>query len=181
MTIKYTTLWEILMKAFELEGFLAIGQMDSAMLVLVRAKPDSVFSEDARVSSLKFWGRVEAECNKLGLTFSAIVAEEVVNMLSQPKVKSGQLKQLTQTLTGRIIDELKQRMFLCIESDKQSLFLGENLFGSEVESAFPSAIFDIEEAGKGLALERWTAAVFHSMRILEIGLSVLARAVGVVQ
>ncbi|MCM2472884.1 hypothetical protein HGO38_05255 [Rhizobium sp. CG5] len=48
-------------------------------------------------------------------------------------------------------------------------------FGEAVDAAFPSASYDIAEAAKCLALSRWTASVMHSMRVLELGLTMLGR------
>jgi HEPN domain-containing protein len=48
------------------------------------------------------------------------------------------------------------------------------LFGVVVADRFSDATFDISEAGKCLALGRYTASVFHSMRVLELGLQSLA-------
>lgn len=53
------------------------------------------------------------------------------------------------------------------------------LFGEEVDDAFPSSAEDIAEAGKCLAVARWTAAVMHLMRALEPALAALAAHVGV--
>jgi hypothetical protein len=53
------------------------------------------------------------------------------------------------------------------------------LFGDEVFNKFPSANNDIFEAGTCLALERGTATVMHLMRVVEVGLKVLASTVGV--
>ena len=47
-------------------------------------------------------------------------------------------------------------------------------FGGDVAEAFPSAIYDIQEASRCRALERWTACVMHSMRALEPALLSLA-------
>lgn len=63
-------------------------------------------------------------------------------------------------------------IYFAIEPDKQSL-LEKNLFGEKVAAVFSSAVFDIEEAGKCLVFERWTASVFHLMRVMEVGLRVL--------
>jgi hypothetical protein len=60
-----------------------------------------------------------------------------------------------------------------------------DLYGSptkdwqDVLSAFPSTLVDVEEAGRCFALGRYTASVFHSMRILEIGLAALGQEFGV--
>jgi hypothetical protein len=54
-----------------------------------------------------------------------------------------------------------------------------HIFGSPVAGAFPSAAFDIAEAGTCLSLARGTASVFHLMRVLEIGLTTLGAPFGV--
>src|SRR5271168_5169670 len=51
----------------------------------------------------------------------------------------------------------------------------ECLFGAEVAAKFPCVIYDIEEAGKCLALDRSTASAFHSIRCLEAGIRALSR------
>lgn len=53
------------------------------------------------------------------------------------------------------------------------------LFGAEVQSQFPSAVYEIEEAAKCLAVGRSTAGVFHLMRVMEVGIHAAARCLGV--
>ncbi|WP_373473523.1 hypothetical protein [Sphingorhabdus lacus] len=71
--------------------------------------------------------------------------------------------------------ELGQRFFIKLRGANKELYDQEyGLFGEEVDDAFPDAIADISEAGKCLALERWTATVFHLMRAMEVGVATLA-------
>jgi hypothetical protein len=50
------------------------------------------------------------------------------------------------------------------------------LFGADFAQKFNSAgTYELEEAGKCLALDRATASVFHLMRIMEIGIRALAK------
>ena len=51
-------------------------------------------------------------------------------------------------------------------------------FGEQVNEGFPSARYDISEAGRCLALRRSTACVSHLMRALEVALASLANALG---
>ena len=52
--------------------------------------------------------------------------------------------------------------------DGAELFRQKNpFFGDKVEDAFPRVAEDISEAGKCLALDRSTSAVFHLMRAME--------------
>jgi hypothetical protein len=58
--------------------------------------------------------------------------------------------------------------------------LGEGLAPMrDVIKAFPSAEEELREAGKCFAFGRFTACVFHSMRVLEFGLASLATALNV--
>ena len=68
-------------------------------------------------------------------------------------------------------------VYYALEPDKQHFVNKPDLFGENVANSFPSTVFDIEEAGKCLAFSRQTACVFHLMRVLEIGLYSLARAI----
>jgi hypothetical protein len=53
------------------------------------------------------------------------------------------------------------------------------LMGDEVSRVFVDAAYDIAEAGKCLALDRSTAAVFHAMRAMEIAVGVFGINFGV--
>ena len=64
-------------------------------------------------------------------------------------------------------------MFFYI-SDHVGLLSDPLPFGESVDEAFPSARYDISEAGHCLALRRPTACIVHLMRALEVGLSYLA-------
>lgn len=74
-----------------------------------------------------------------------------------------------------IKDELRERLFMFIPQDDAEWFEKKDGFGIEVSTAFHSAIEDIKEAGTCYATGRYTACVFHLMRILEHGLKALAK------
>jgi hypothetical protein len=67
-----------------------------------------------------------------------------------------------------------------VVNDERARFIepDEPLFGPDVDLKFPSAAADIEEAGSCLALGRSTAAVFHLMRVMEVGLRALNACIG---
>jgi hypothetical protein len=75
---------------------------------------------------------------------------------------------------------MDKQCFLELRSDKiDFLRQSKPLFGDNFALKFPSAAFDLDEAGKCLAFERPTAAVFHLMRLMEIGLKATARCLGI--
>ncbi len=71
-----------------------------------------------------------------------------------------------------------QKAVLLSPSDVRMISNETLLFGEEVFDAFSFAREDIEEAGKCLAFQRSTAAVFHLMRALESATQVIARKLG---
>lgn len=52
-------------------------------------------------------------------------------------------------------------------------------FGKTVHRAFKTSRYDIEQAAKCLATDRYTASVFHGLRVLESGLNALAMSMGI--
>ena len=82
---------------------------------------------------------------------------------------------LLKELPNDIVGELANSYFLMIRSDRRALYEQPSPpFGVEVAERFPDASYDISAAGRCMALDEWTAAVFHLMRVAEIGLTGLA-------
>jgi HEPN domain-containing protein len=68
--------------------------------------------------------------------------------------------------------DLEERYFFRVVAEKQSHYGAD--FGPEITASFPSAAADIREANTCFALERYSAAIFHSMRAVEVALRALA-------
>ena len=83
-------------------------------------------------------------------------------------------------LSGCLKHESATKVALSVPPDKAHLYSpGAPLFGVDVSNAFASMEYDIEEAGKCLALERGTACVFHLMRTTECAIGATARCLGI--
>ena len=131
---------------------------------------------DGAVQSLK------KQLRDMGLQVSAKKAEQVHIGLTNVKLKEVDawgvvLKRNCEELRERVAHELEGKALYYI-SDRVDLLSEEPLFGDKVDGAFPSAQYDISEAGRCLALKRSTACVGHLMRALEVALSSLAKALG---
>ncbi|MBN8979786.1 MAG: hypothetical protein J0I29_00710, partial [Rhizobiales bacterium] len=114
------------------------------------------------------------------MSFPSVIAQS--NRLSNalknnagPKEVKGILKELK----TRLLDELNERLFLYVKPESVHFYNQPMLMGKDVNERFPQAIDDIEEAGKCLALGQGTACVLHTMRVLEVGLKALAKALGI--
>ncbi len=76
-------------------------------------------------------------------------------------------------------NELASTLFLSIPASHREYFESSAPFGKEVQNKYPEAERDILSAGRCLALDEWTATVFHLMRALEHGLRDMARHVAI--
>ncbi|MGZ5442743.1 MAG: hypothetical protein ACXW5U_11970 [Thermoanaerobaculia bacterium] len=142
---------------------------------------------------------VADSCRSVGLALSAKYASEIVQLVNETPSLRESLAVLARThaapsreslapaefqreveiLRKRIDDELAEREFFVLDDRHRSYFHEVALFGSVVADAFPGAAYDIEEAGKCLALGRATAGVYHLMRVMERGLRATGKALGI--
>jgi hypothetical protein len=128
---------------------------------------------------------VIAEFRTIGLDISAETAEDIVREIERPSDTHNcqWLRDKVRDLEKLAERELKGKAFFYVSADRAKFFprsdTGFHIFGELVAKAFPSAIRDVSEAGTCLALARGNGCVFHLMRVLEIGLSVLGAVFGV--
>ena len=179
----YTTLWDI-MKSFDPLEFMGltynIGMTHAVVVPPIKQKANSSSPSGKRISNkeekgiLSFYRRFEKTCIKLDLHMSAKAARRLINEVSEYSLTYGEFHELCQELKRRLRDEMELMAFYSVEPSKKDFLTNENPFGDAVAEAFPSAIEDIKNAAKCLAFDQWTASVLHSMRVLEIGLGVLA-------
>lgn len=76
-------------------------------------------------------------------------------------------------------DELNRRVVLFMPASRAPYFSGDNLFGAKVAFAFPHMADDIDEAGKCFATGRYTASVYHLMRVMEAGVKAFGARLGI--
>ena len=76
-------------------------------------------------------------------------------------------------------NELEKKKFAFIPQQNAVYFEQEKLFGPTVFDAFETARQDIKDAGYCLSADLNTAAVFHLMRVVNIGARALAHSLGI--
>jgi HEPN domain-containing protein len=81
-------------------------------------------------------------------------------------------------LRWTIEQELNEKFFLFLTTEEAKLFNNAEPCGPKVAAAFPSANNELKEAAECIAINKGTAAVFHCMRAVEIGIKALASDVG---
>lgn len=119
-------------------------------------------------------------CLDLDLPMSSLHAIQLLETISTPgaagMLGSGQAQRIVTMLSVTIENETSLRTFFAVSPERAKYYVaeGQHLFGDKVEKAFRSTVFDSAEAGRCFALGRYTASVFHLMRVLELGLGVMA-------
>ena len=151
--------------------------------VFALPKPIDDLAKDKAVKSLK---SVAKEFEGIGLRISAETAREVAAELESPKPGP---KRNFQWLMDKVKDisdlskkEIEGKAFFYVPAERAKFFpkaKNPYVFGKEVGQAFPGAFQDVAESGVCLSLDRGSACVFHLMRVLEIGLTVLGAKFGV--
>lgn len=144
---------------------------------------EAIFNKHAeRVEDAEGWqsmlDHVLRRCTEIGLNESGKQVTRLVRKL-RAGVKNEELARDVNSLRERIMDELEDRAFYYVNKECVDLYNAKEPFGANVASKLPSAISDIEEAGKCLAMGRYTACVFHLMRVMEASVKALATSIGV--
>jgi hypothetical protein len=123
--------------------------------------------------------QIEKQCRSIGLPLSADTASTASKKLentSGTKVNYQWLRDKVSDLKDLIGREMSQHGFFYISPDKSKYWpkmADRHAFGDSVADAFSSSVFDAHSSAVCLAIGLGTASVFHSMRVLEIGLSAL--------
>ncbi len=151
------------------------GYVDTCFLMVSHP-----FSEVSQKDIMHRLSVVHAVADALGLQQTGKLIARIREELKTSEVTDAYADKILEPLDNlqeRIKDESESIKLLYIQPHLFKYYApAEPLFGVAVSDRFPSATYDIEEAGKCFALGRNTAAVLHLMRVLEVGLHVLRKA-----
>lgn len=122
---------------------------------------------------------MEKSCSRISLALSVKAIKRAIERLSRSPSQEI-IKEMLGEIDQRITDEMEDNLFMFIPQDRAVFYDSKELFGAEVNATFPELQFDIVEAGNCFASGRGTAAIFHLMRIMEVGVQKLGDTLGVV-
>jgi len=165
---RVTTLLRHMRTAIDSEGSV-FADSDGGLIIRPLDNPDVLGPMADRLAQL----RIHLNVLNCQITLKAVEELEVSianNPFTFEKLKWG-LDDIDTTLRR----ELSETKVFVLEGSRQNYYEPrEPLFGHEFETRFPSAAFDLDEAAKSYALGRSTAAAFHLMRVVEIGIRAVA-------
>jgi hypothetical protein len=138
----------------------------------------------AREKAMSSLPHVQEEFERIGLSIFAETAKELQESLSKTAVRRSfqWLHDQVEVVEKIAEKELRGKFFLYIPPERARFWpnTGQpNVFGETVADKFPSTSFDVANSGVCLATMMSTAAVFHLMRVMEIGLAALGKVFGV--
>lgn len=127
---------------------------------------------------------MEEHFRKINLIITAETIQELIVKLNAPPSPQNfqWLIDQIEAIENLARKELRGKCFMYIPPERTKFWptvKAPNIFGERVADRFPSATFDIHNGGICLATSLCTAAVFHLMRILEIGLTAMGQQFGV--
>jgi hypothetical protein len=126
-----------------------------------------------RADDLRLCGKL---CSEINLRLADKLLTDMLRDFDDGKIPNkARFDGSMEELAERIADEMSLHLLLFVPPERAGYYENKCHFGMDVADKFPSAISDVEEAGKCLALGRGTACVFHLMRVMEIGLKALAK------
>jgi hypothetical protein len=117
----------------------------------------------------------------LNASITQMAVEELKEQLSSPYLTFEHIHTGFDDITKTLKRELSTAVVLALDNQERALFKPLfPLFGEDFALRFQNqGLFELSEAAKCLALDRPTAAVFHLMRIMEIGIRAIADCLGI--
>lgn len=167
MNSRYITLGELL-RRFKAEITLSVAGLVAEIEAMKKYEPNQlldVCSRQDREEVRSLLVLIQPNLKDMGLRFSLAEITTTLLILDNPQTRNRTVTERMTSILNRITDELESSLLFSIKEDKRHFVENIRSFGDEVAGKFPSAAFDIEEAGKCLAFERYTACVYHLMRV----------------
>jgi HEPN domain-containing protein len=154
--------------------FYQIGEILCGLLMIGATGDSKPLEPEQQRYVLENFQKIKTLSGRVGLTLSVKHAERVLSNHNTAMTHT-QLKEAVAQLQDRIRDELDSVYFLHVPFEKAKVYYNPHPFGEAVTNKFPKAITDMHEASKSFAVARYTACVFHLMRVMEIGVQYLGK------
>jgi len=124
---------------------------------------------------------IAPELRRIGLPFSAMSAERVSDFIANKNQKQNpsELPIVTDEFMRRLKDEMKDQLLFILPSTHAKFYeIAGTFLGEDTLAQIPELREDAEEAGNCFAFGRYTACVFHLMRVMERCVQKMGRLLG---
>ncbi|WP_147276221.1 hypothetical protein [Sphingomonas aracearum] len=135
-----------------------------------------------RLNIASSFAELRDSADAMGVPLTGIAASRAVDKLRARKtpITYKELGAINADVRSRFQDEVVSINMYCLPKGLADYYSSsEPIFGIEVDDRIPASADDIGEAGKCLAVGRFTASVFHLMRALEVAVQHLSLTLGI--
>jgi hypothetical protein len=151
------------------------------------ANPNAAPTDEQLLSVLGHLQSLQDTCSKMQLHVSARSMARTILEFKNKRPTMGLARQRYLEWYSCFESEVGGQIYLLVLPHRAGYlsFAADDLEGFEISKLvdglndYPNALYDAREAGNCFALERFTACVYHLMRVAEFGLVSIARTVGV--
>lgn len=164
-----------LMRRFNAALFMNLA----GMLTAAARSTEGQIEADQKQRLAAMIGNFRNEFRTMGLEASKATTEKMLKFLTPESCTWRDFGFLADELKSRLLDETVGRWYFCLQGQEIPYYKHPRDKWEIIISRFPQAGVDIEEASRCWACSRYTAAVFHSVQIVEIGLIDLGAFIGV--
>jgi len=135
--------------------------------------------DPARQVILKHLRNLRTECVRAKLEMTQTLLDEVIPLVEREGTSNALLRDMLVHICADLQRELNLQFFVKIRPDQRRRF--ENHFSGwrKIIKRFGAVSRDVEEMNKCFALCRYTAAIFHSLQVAELGAIELGDYIGV--
>jgi len=151
----------------------------SQTLVGLTAAHSEVLVPDSVAAIVPALDEFRREAERVGAKLAVMYVDRTKNKLELVPcaMTVGQANSALLEIESRFADHMTDvQMFALAPQEVVFMQTADRLMETEgFAITFPNASFELEEGGKCIALGRYTAAVFHAMRMLEYGIKALAK------
>ena len=167
-----------LMHIEQFEDALLAGELyGRAHALTASCSPDQQLTDDGTKWLWAHLGPLQNELEPLAL---AVVKMEIPHIWNHAHVWSGrEMAARLKDFRSKLERDLNERFFLYLNEEEAGQFQSDQPFGPLIASVFLSKDEDLREASKCLALGRYTACVFHLMRVMEAAVQAFGKKLGV--
>lgn len=136
-------------------------------------------SDPARQVILNNLKKLRAECARVKLEMTLLLLDEAIPHVERESTSNDLLQRMLGDVCSTLQRELHLQFFVRIRPDQRRQF--ENPFSGwrKIIKRFGAISRDVEEMNKCFALCRYTAAIFHSLQVAELGAIELGDCIGV--
>ena len=158
--------------------FAALREAYASGFASMNTDPNAVLNDEQQGGVLEQMESIANSCTKMNLPVTGRTMEKIVARFRQTPPTHAQTRQKVMEWYSCFESEVETHLYLQVLPHRLQYWSAEpdGAHGTEITSlvetltAFPDAIYDAREAGNCFAFERFTASVYHLMRVAEFGL-----------